>query len=85
MNKEASRIRGIIGRLTKREDIAEILRKAKLDRAIAIFAEDSEMFARSVTICEAAEDVLGSPDLRLQTRLPSCCLRSGAATADALS
>jgi hypothetical protein len=85
MSKEASRIRRVIGRLTSHEDIAEILRRAKLEKAIATFAEDGEMFGRSVAICEAAEDALEISDVRLQTTLPSCCFRSGAATADALS
>jgi hypothetical protein len=66
MSKEASRIRRVIDRLKSREDIAEILKMAQLETAIAIFADDGKRFDRSVAIYEAAEDALEVASVRMQ-------------------
>ena len=66
MSKEASRIRRVIGRLTSREDIAEILKMAQLETVIAIFADDGKRFDRSVAIYEAAEVALEVASVRMQ-------------------
>jgi hypothetical protein len=64
MSNEASRIRRVIDRLTSPDDIAEILKTAKLETVLAIFANDDEKFDRSVEICEAAEEALEIPYIR---------------------
>jgi hypothetical protein len=66
MSKQASRARRVIDRLRSCEDIAEILKMAQLETAIAIFADDGKRFDRAVAIHEAAEDALQTAGLRLQ-------------------
>jgi hypothetical protein len=67
MSKEAGRIGRILDRVKSREDIAEIVKMAQLETAIAIFAEDEGRFDRAVAIYEAAEAALETASVRLQT------------------
>lgn len=56
----------IIGRLTSREDIAEILRMAKLERTRAISNNDREGLTRARGIVKAAREALDTASARLQ-------------------
>ena len=66
MSKEASRIRRVISRLRNREDIAEILRMARLEAVIAVFTDDGQKLDRSLTIYRAAREALGDAAVRGQ-------------------
>jgi tRNA A37 N6-isopentenylltransferase MiaA len=66
MSKEAGRIRRVIGRLTSREDIAEILKMAQVEATIAVFSDDGQRLDRAVEIYEAAKEALGIASVRLQ-------------------
>lgn len=66
MSKEARRIRGIVGRLKNREDIAEILRMARLETTIAVFADDRSRFDRALETYEAAKEALANASVHLQ-------------------
>jgi hypothetical protein len=69
MSKEASRIRKIIAGLRDREDIAEIVRMAKLEVARGLAFRDLVRYDRGVAIYEAAREALGNASVRGQ--LPS--------------
>ena len=66
MSKEASRIRRIISGLRNREDIAEIVRMAKLEVARGVACRDLVRYDRGVAIYEAAREALGDASVRGQ-------------------
>lgn len=86
MAQEATRARRVIGRLKSREDIAEILRMAKVERALAISTDDGPRLTRSVAIHRAAREALDTASARLQPpRYRHPAVRRAAVTSDALS
>ncbi|HVX34023.1 MAG TPA: hypothetical protein VHA80_12865 [Solirubrobacterales bacterium] len=69
MSKEATRIRRIISRLGSREDLAEMVRMAKVEVARGLPFRDLVRYDRGVAIYEAASEALGDASVRGQ--LPS--------------
>lgn len=68
MSKEASRIRQIISRLKSPEDLAEIVKMARLEVASGVAFSNVDRFDRGVAIYEAAREALG--DARVRGQLP---------------
>ena len=66
MSKEASHIRRIVSRLRSREDLAELVRMAKVEVACGVVARDLPRFDRGVAIYEAASEALGNARVRGQ-------------------
>ena len=60
MSKEASRIRRVISSVKRPEDLAELVRMAKLEVAVGLVNRDLGRFDRGVTIYEAATEALGN-------------------------
>ncbi|MBS1895499.1 MAG: hypothetical protein JST59_29720 [Actinobacteria bacterium] len=66
MSKEASRIRQVISRLRSREDLAEIVKMAKLEVARGVAFGEVGRYDRGVAIYEAAREALGNASVRGQ-------------------
>ncbi|MBS1860431.1 MAG: hypothetical protein JSS68_01845 [Actinobacteria bacterium] len=66
MSREASRIRRIISRLRDREDIAEIVKMARLEVARGVVCGEVHRYDRGVAIYEAAREALGNASVRGQ-------------------
>lgn len=65
-NNEESRIRRIVSRLRAREDLAELVRMAKVEVACGVAGRDLPRFDRGVAIHEAAVEALGNASVRGQ-------------------
>jgi hypothetical protein len=66
MSKEASRIRRVISRLSSREDLAELVKMAKIEVVHGFAARDLPRYDRGVAIFEAASEALGNARTRGQ-------------------
>jgi biotin synthase-related radical SAM superfamily protein len=66
MSKKASRIRQIISRLKRPEDLAEIVKMAQAEVVRAIAFREPRRLDRGVAIYEAASEALGNARVRGQ-------------------
>jgi hypothetical protein len=60
MNKEQTRIRRIVARLSHPEDLAELVRMAKSEVARGLASRDLRRYDLGVAVHEAASEALGN-------------------------
>jgi len=66
MSNEASAIRRVISRVSRREDILELLKMAKVEVVRGLAFRDLPRYDRGVAIYRAASEALGNANVRGQ-------------------